>query len=121
MLGQLDIRGVDVLDVLIILLLLGAVGAVLSRGRRTAWAARAAAGLGLLALARFGGMVALQWFLWDAGAPVTAKIRTYGWIQGGLWLISTAGLVLLVAAVLTGRRAAEVTAPPAPHPSTQTE
>ena len=120
MLGQFDIRGVNVLDGLSILLFLGAAGAVLSRGRGTAWATRAAAGLGLLALARFGGMLALQWMLWDAGTPLALKARTYGWVQGGLWLVNTTGLVLLVLAVLKGRAPQAPAQPAEPYSSAQT-
>lgn len=118
-LGQFDIRGVNVLDVVVIVLLLGAARVVLTRGRGATWAARAAAGLGLLALTRLGGVLAFQWLLWEQEGPLIERARLYSWIQAGLSLANTVGLVLLVVAVLTGRRTSEPATPPAPYSGAQ--
>jgi hypothetical protein len=121
MLGQFDVRGVNVLDVLSIALFAGAAVLVLARGRRAAWAVRAAVGLGLLALARFGGILALQWLLWERQTAMVEKVRTYGWMQASLWLVTTGGIVLLVVAVLTQRREPEAHAASAPYAAAQAE
>ena len=104
MLGEFDIQGVNVLDMLSVALFLGAGALVLARGRGAAWALRAAAGLGLLALARLGGILALQWLLWSRGVGIVEKSRVYSYVQAGLWVVSTVGLALLVVAVLSQRR-----------------
>jgi len=121
MLGQFDIRGVNVLDVLSIALVVGAAVLVLARGRRAAWAVRAAVGLGLLALARFGGILALQWLLWERQTAMVEKARAYAWMQAALWLVTTGGIVLLVVAVLTQRRQPEASVAAAPYAAAQAE
>jgi hypothetical protein len=121
MLGQFDIHGVNVLDVLSIALFVGAAALVLARGRGAPWAVRAAAGLGLLALARFGGILALQWLLWSRGTGIVEKSRLYSYVQAGLWLVGTAGLALLVVAVLSQRREPAARAAASPYSAVQPE
>jgi len=105
MLNPFEIGSVNVLEVVTVALLAGAAALVLSRGRNARWARRAAAGVGLLALSRLLGILALQWLLWERQTAMVEKVRAYSWMQAGLWLLSTAGLVLLVVAVLTQREA----------------
>src|SRR6476661_2660565 len=107
MLNPFEIGSVNVLEVVTVALLAGAAALVLSRGRNARWARRAAAGVGLLALSRLLGILALQWLLWERQTAMVEKVRAYSWVQAGLWLLSTAGLVLLVVAVLTQRESPE--------------
>lgn len=103
MLGPFDVRGVNLLEVLGVVLLAGATVGVLGRGGRAPWALRAGAGLALLAVSRFGTLLVSQWVVRSGGMSVHERIRVASWLGAGVWLLSTAGIGLLVLAVLTQR------------------
>ena len=108
-----DVRGVNVLDVATMVALVVAAAVVLARGRAAAWSVLGGVGFGLLALTRLANLLVFQWLVRSGGAPVYDRVRTVQWLNGGVALLGTIGLGLLLAAVLVGRsRPAAATSPP---------
>jgi hypothetical protein len=108
-----DVRSVNVLDVVTMGALVVAAAVVLARGRAAAWSVLGSVGFGLLALTRVANLLIFQWLVRSDNAPIYERVRTVQWLNGGVALLGTIGLGLLLAAVLVGRsRPAAATSPP---------
>ncbi|WP_406832414.1 hypothetical protein ABEG17_06205 [Pedococcus sp. KACC 23699] len=101
--GPFDLGGVNALDLLGILLLVAAAVLVLRRGGATAWAQRTAGGLALLAAARVAGLGVNQWLVRSGSTSLYERIQMISWLNAGIWVLTTAGLVLLVLGAMTSR------------------
>lgn len=102
LLGLFGIEGVSVLTELTIVGLLGAAYVVRKRGGGERWARWGGRGFGLLAIERVCSIVTTQWLL-HSSLPMYYRVRRMEIFTLAEWLISVAGLALLVAAVLVGR------------------
>ena len=107
--GLFDIAGVSILTVLTVVGLLAAAVVVRRRGRGTSWSKWAAGGFLLLVAARVCGIVATQWFL-HSDLPAYRRVHGMQVFDLAGWLFSTAGLAMLVVAVLSERSATQPTA-----------
>ena len=112
-----DVRSVNVLDVATMVALVVAAAVVLARGRAAAWSVLGGAGFGLLAVTRLANLLALQWLVRSDGAPIYERVRTMQWLNGGVALLGTVGLALLLASVLAGRSTATAATAPSSVPN----
>ena len=105
MLGVFGFQGVSILELLTIAGLLAATSVVVWRGGGDRWAQWGAVGFGLLAVSRICGLVTTQWFL-HADSPIYQRVHGLQLFTAGQWLVSSAGLVALLVAVLSQRATA---------------
>ena len=108
-----DVRSVNVLDAATMVALVVAAAVVLARGRAAPWSVLGGTGFALLALTRLANLLVLQWLVRSDASPVYERVRTLELLNGAVSLIGTAGLGLLLAAVLAGRSGASAASPTA--------